>query len=165
MSKRHVSAVVNGDPVEFLCAPEQTLLDVLRDELELTALAAQVFASSSGVRHAHHARADGQLEALDLHTGHLVGQERAHLHRPAQARGQRAAPVELGGGARLSHDFLERNLKGHRHGMQDGQRRIGLTRLEVGPGGAGQPRELGHLLLGQAARLAQLTDVAAQATR
>ncbi len=36
MSKRHVSAVVNGDPVEFLCTPEQTLLDVLRDDLDLT---------------------------------------------------------------------------------------------------------------------------------
>jgi carbon-monoxide dehydrogenase small subunit len=36
MSKRHVSAVVNGDPVEFLCTPSQTLLDVLRDELDLT---------------------------------------------------------------------------------------------------------------------------------
>ena len=36
MSKLHVSATVNGEPVEFLCAPEQTLLDVLRDELGLT---------------------------------------------------------------------------------------------------------------------------------
>jgi len=36
MSKRHVTAIVNGDPVEFLCTPEQTLLDVLRDELDLT---------------------------------------------------------------------------------------------------------------------------------
>jgi carbon-monoxide dehydrogenase small subunit len=36
MSKRHVSAVVNGDPVEFLCTPSQILLDVLRDELDLT---------------------------------------------------------------------------------------------------------------------------------
>ncbi|MGD9536758.1 MAG: (2Fe-2S)-binding protein [Alphaproteobacteria bacterium] len=35
-SKRHVSATVNGDPVEFLCTPEQTLLDVLREELDLT---------------------------------------------------------------------------------------------------------------------------------
>lgn len=36
MSKVHVSAVVNGDPVEFLCDPETTLLDALRDELDLT---------------------------------------------------------------------------------------------------------------------------------
>jgi carbon-monoxide dehydrogenase small subunit len=36
MSKHHVTATVNGDPVEFLCETEQTLLDCLRDELELT---------------------------------------------------------------------------------------------------------------------------------
>ncbi len=36
MAKKHVSTTVNGEPVEFLCAPEQTLLDVLRDELQLT---------------------------------------------------------------------------------------------------------------------------------
>ncbi|HMM74202.1 MAG TPA: (2Fe-2S)-binding protein [Gammaproteobacteria bacterium] len=36
MTKHHVSATVNGEPVEFLCETQQTLLDVLRDELELT---------------------------------------------------------------------------------------------------------------------------------
>jgi carbon-monoxide dehydrogenase small subunit len=36
MAKYHVTATINGDAVEFLCDPEQTLLDVLRDELELT---------------------------------------------------------------------------------------------------------------------------------
>jgi len=36
MSKQHVSAVVNGDPVEFLSDPGMTLLDALRDELRLT---------------------------------------------------------------------------------------------------------------------------------
>jgi carbon-monoxide dehydrogenase small subunit len=36
MSKVHVSAVVNGDPVEFLCEAETSLLDALRDELGLT---------------------------------------------------------------------------------------------------------------------------------
>ena len=36
MSKQHVSAVVNGDPVEFLSDPGTTLLDALRDELRLT---------------------------------------------------------------------------------------------------------------------------------
>lgn len=34
--KHHVNAVVNGDEVDFLCETSQTLLDVLRDELELT---------------------------------------------------------------------------------------------------------------------------------
>jgi carbon-monoxide dehydrogenase small subunit len=36
MAKHHVTATINGDPAEFLCAPEQTLLDVLRDVLHLT---------------------------------------------------------------------------------------------------------------------------------
>ena len=36
MAKYHITAEVNGDQVEFLCDPEQTLLDVLRDELQLT---------------------------------------------------------------------------------------------------------------------------------
>jgi carbon-monoxide dehydrogenase small subunit len=36
MSKQHVSAVVNGDPVEFLADPGATLLDALRDVLGLT---------------------------------------------------------------------------------------------------------------------------------
>ena len=36
MAKYHITAAVNGDAVEFLCEPEQTLLDVLRDELDLT---------------------------------------------------------------------------------------------------------------------------------
>ncbi len=36
MTKHHVETTVNGNEVEFLCATEQTLLDVLRDELYLT---------------------------------------------------------------------------------------------------------------------------------
>ncbi|HSG90783.1 MAG TPA: (2Fe-2S)-binding protein [Pseudomonadales bacterium] len=34
--KQHVSTRINGEPVEFLCDPAQSLLEVLRDELELT---------------------------------------------------------------------------------------------------------------------------------
>ena len=36
MSKHHVTTTVNGDPIEFLCDTSQTLLDVLRDNLNLT---------------------------------------------------------------------------------------------------------------------------------
>jgi carbon-monoxide dehydrogenase small subunit len=36
MAKSHVTTTINGDPVEFLCETQQTLLDVLRDELHLT---------------------------------------------------------------------------------------------------------------------------------
>ncbi len=36
MTQIHVSTKINGDAVEFLCEPEETLLDVLRDRLGLT---------------------------------------------------------------------------------------------------------------------------------
>jgi carbon-monoxide dehydrogenase small subunit len=36
MTKHHILAVVNGDPVEFLCDPGTSLLDALRDDLGLT---------------------------------------------------------------------------------------------------------------------------------
>jgi carbon-monoxide dehydrogenase small subunit len=36
MAKRHVTATLNNNPVEFLCDTRQTLLDVLRDELHMT---------------------------------------------------------------------------------------------------------------------------------
>jgi carbon-monoxide dehydrogenase small subunit len=36
MSKHHVTATINGEATEFLCEPQQTLLDALRDILNLT---------------------------------------------------------------------------------------------------------------------------------
>ena len=36
MTKIHVQTVVNGDPVEYLADPRETLLDCLRDHLDLT---------------------------------------------------------------------------------------------------------------------------------
>ena len=36
MAKVHVATEINGEPVEFLCDPSQTMLDVLRDQLGLT---------------------------------------------------------------------------------------------------------------------------------
>jgi carbon-monoxide dehydrogenase small subunit len=36
MAKVHVEATLNGNSVEFLCEPRQTLLQILRDELHLT---------------------------------------------------------------------------------------------------------------------------------
>ena len=35
-SKVHVQTTINGEAVEFLCEPRQSLLEVLRDELSLT---------------------------------------------------------------------------------------------------------------------------------
>jgi len=36
MAKQHVKATINGDNIELLCDSTQTLLDVLRDELDMT---------------------------------------------------------------------------------------------------------------------------------
>src|SRR5574337_76664 len=36
MSKHHVSTTINDEPLEFLCEPQETLLDVLRNTLGLT---------------------------------------------------------------------------------------------------------------------------------
>jgi aerobic carbon-monoxide dehydrogenase small subunit len=36
MAKHHVTTNINGEPVEFLCETRQTLLEVLRDELDMT---------------------------------------------------------------------------------------------------------------------------------
>jgi carbon-monoxide dehydrogenase small subunit len=36
MSKQHVTTVINGDPVEFLCSANQSVLDVLRNNLNMT---------------------------------------------------------------------------------------------------------------------------------
>ena len=36
MARQHITTPINGDSAEFLCDTEQTLLDVLRDELRLT---------------------------------------------------------------------------------------------------------------------------------
>ncbi len=36
MAKHHVVTTVNGDPVEFLCESGETLLDVLRNQLNMT---------------------------------------------------------------------------------------------------------------------------------
>ena len=36
MTKHNITATINGDETEFTCSAEQTLLDVLRGELQLT---------------------------------------------------------------------------------------------------------------------------------
>ena len=36
MAKLHISTTINGEPEEFLCTPYETMLDVLRNQLDLT---------------------------------------------------------------------------------------------------------------------------------
>ncbi len=36
MAKHHITTTINGEEAEYLCEPQETLLDVLRDEVGLT---------------------------------------------------------------------------------------------------------------------------------
>ncbi len=36
MGKMHISTTINGEPTEYLCEPNDTMLDVLRNELNMT---------------------------------------------------------------------------------------------------------------------------------
>jgi carbon-monoxide dehydrogenase small subunit len=36
MAKQHITTNINGEPTDFLCEPSDTMLDVLRNELNLT---------------------------------------------------------------------------------------------------------------------------------
>ena len=36
MPRQHITSEINGEPQDFLCDPQETLLDVLRDELHLS---------------------------------------------------------------------------------------------------------------------------------
>ena len=50
MAKQHVNATINGDNIELLCDSTQTLLDVLRDELDMTAQQAYMAKSRTAKR-------------------------------------------------------------------------------------------------------------------
>ena len=70
MAKHHVTATVNGDEVEFLCETEETLLDVLRDTLNLTG---SKEGCSSGDCGACSVTLDGRLVCACLVLGCEVG--------------------------------------------------------------------------------------------
>ena len=63
-------------------------------------------------------------------------------------------------GAAMSSSMVTWSASGG--AVEDGERRVGVPALEVGPGRARHAGEPGHLLLGQPARLAQLGDVGRQ---
>ena len=70
MSKYHVTATINGDEQEFLCDAEDTLLDVLRDQLGLTG---SKNGCSSGDCGACSVLLDGRLVCACLVLGAEVG--------------------------------------------------------------------------------------------
>ena len=52
MSQVHIKTKINGDNIEFLCDPEETLLDILRDKLGFKG---KVFSDALDMKAAHSA--------------------------------------------------------------------------------------------------------------
>jgi aerobic carbon-monoxide dehydrogenase small subunit len=102
MSKHHVSTIINGEPTEFLCEPQLTLLDVLRDELHLTG---SKEGCSSGDCGACSVTVDGRLVCSCLMPaveaeGHKIetieGMARGHDLHPLQRKFLEHAALQCG---------------------------------------------------------------------
>jgi len=90
MAKHHVAATVNGDDVEFLCETEDTLLDVLRDTLNLTG---SKEGCSSGDCGACSVTLDGRLVCSCLVLGCEVGGRRVETIE-GMAKGETLHPLQ-----------------------------------------------------------------------
>lgn len=90
MTKYHVSTTINGEPVEFLCEPQQTLLDVLRDDLQLTG---SKEGCSSGDCGACSVMLDGRLVCSCLVLG-VEAAERSVETIEGMARGDQLHPLQ-----------------------------------------------------------------------
>jgi carbon-monoxide dehydrogenase small subunit len=90
MAKHHVTTTINGDPVEFLCSPEQTLLDVLRDVLYLTG---SKEGCASGDCGACSVILDGRLVCSCLVLG-IEAQERSVETIEGMAQGDQLHPLQ-----------------------------------------------------------------------
>ena len=90
MAKHHVEAIVNGDAVEFLCETEETLLDVLRDTLQLTG---SKEGCASGDCGACSVMLDGRLVCSCLVLGAEVGGRKIDTIE-GMAQGERLHPLQ-----------------------------------------------------------------------
>ena len=90
MAKHHIEATVNGDAVEFLCETEETLLDVLRDTLQLTG---SKEGCASGDCGACSVMLDGRLVCSCLVLGCEVGGRRVDTIEGV-AKGQTLHPLQ-----------------------------------------------------------------------
>ena len=92
MAKHHIEATVNGDAVEFLCETEETLLDVLRDTLDLTG---SKEGCSSGDCGACSVMLDGRLVCSCLVLGCEVGGRQVETIE-GMAKGDALHPLQQG---------------------------------------------------------------------
>jgi carbon-monoxide dehydrogenase small subunit len=90
MAKTHVSATINGESVEFLCEAQQTMLDVLRDEIGLTG---SKEGCASGDCGACSILVDGRLVSACLMLG-VEAQGKSITTVEGIARGDRLHPVQ-----------------------------------------------------------------------
>ena len=90
MAKHHIEATVNGDAVEFLCETEDTLLDVLRDTLNLTG---SKEGCSSGDCGACSVMLDGRLVCSCLVLGAEVGGRKVETIE-GMAKGEALHPLQ-----------------------------------------------------------------------
>lgn len=90
MAKHHIETTVNGDVREFLCETEETLLDVLRDTLNLTG---SKEGCSSGDCGACSVMLDGRLVCACLVLGCEVGGRRIETIE-GMARGDALHPLQ-----------------------------------------------------------------------
>ena len=109
MSKIHVDATVNGEPVEFLCEPRQTLLDVLRDDLASPAPRKAAARGDCGACSVH---VDGRLvsSCLVLARRGRGPRRSTTIEGMANGRAAASAPAEVprarGAAVRLLHAGL-----------------------------------------------------------
>ena len=90
MARHHITATVNGEPVEFLCDTQQTLLDVLRDELHLNGTKEGCASGDCG---ACSVMLDGRLVCACLALG-VEAQGRAVETIEGMADGEKLHPVQ-----------------------------------------------------------------------
>jgi len=90
MAKHHITTTVNGDEVEFLCETEETLLDVLRDTLNLTG---SKEGCASGDCGACSVTLDGRLVCACLVLGCEVGGRRIETIE-GLAKGEKLHPLQ-----------------------------------------------------------------------
>ena len=114
MAKHHIEATVNGDAVEFLCETEETLLDVLRDTLNLTG---SKEGCASGDCGACSVMLDGRLVCSCLVLGCEVGGRRVEtIEGVAKGRDAPSAAAEVPRARRAPVRHLHARLHRGRQG-------------------------------------------------
>ena len=90
MARQHITTEINGEPQDFLCDTEETLLDVLRDEFQLTGTKE---GCSSGDCGACSVTIDGRLVCSCLVLGAEVGGQEIETIE-GMADGDRLHPLQ-----------------------------------------------------------------------